>query len=402
VLVFCISSFMAAVAGALSASLFSFAVGSEFSSFNSLTLVALVAIIPIGAPWFAVAAAFGLDVLPAYLNVTNIQDYLSILFGVSAVLAPLTLAKHPGAPEPVRKLAYRIDALIPRRKKKAVPAVEVAHPVRGGGLEIKDLSVAYGGALAVSDLSLTAPVGRITGLIGPNGAGKTTTFNAASGLVKPTRGQVLLHGEDVSGLGPAARARRGLGRTFQRAELFNTLTVRENIEIGREAVMAGGNPVSQMVASPDNKLEVRAAADDVIELTGIASLLDVKVGDISTGQKRLVELARVLAGEFDMILLDEPSSGLDANETQQFGSILSRIVAERGIGILLVEHDMALVRQVCDRVWVLDFGELIFEGGADEMLQSEIVKAAYLGSEGGSPAGPDQGQTQATSGTAMP
>jgi ABC-type branched-subunit amino acid transport system ATPase component/branched-subunit amino acid ABC-type transport system permease component len=399
VLVFCISSFMAAIAGALSASLFSFAIGSEFSSFSSLTLVALVAIIPIGAPWFAVMAAFGLDVLPAYLNINNIQDYLSMVFGVSAVLAPLTLAKHPGAPQPVRKLAYRIDAMIPRRKAKEAPQVEVAHPVRGGGLEITDLTVAYGGAVAVSDLSLTAPVGRITGLIGPNGAGKTTTFNAASGLVKPTRGHVLLHGADVSGLGPAARARRGLGRTFQRADLFNTLTVRENIEIGREAVMAGGNPVSQMVASNANKLEVRAAADDVIELTGISSLLDIKVGDISTGQKRLVELARVLAGPFDMILLDEPSSGLDANETEQFGHILTRIVSERGIGILLVEHDMALVRQVCDQVWVLDFGELIFQGSSVEMMQSDIVKAAYLGSEGG-PSDTAAGQAQATTGTA--
>jgi ABC-type branched-subunit amino acid transport system ATPase component len=239
----------------------------------------------------------------------------------------------------------------------------------------------------VSELSLTAPTGKITGLIGPNGAGKTTTFNAASGLLRPSDGRIFLHGHDVSDLGPAARARRGLGRTFQRVELFNTLTVRENIQLGREAILAGANPVTQLVASAADKALIRAAADQAIALTGLEPILDRKVGDISTGQRRLVELARVLAGPFDMILLDEPSSGLDAPETEHFGHILSQVVSEWGIGILLVEHDMALVRQVCDHVWVLDFGRLIYQGSGAAMLESEIVKAAYLGSEGVESAG---------------
>jgi ABC-type branched-subunit amino acid transport system ATPase component/branched-subunit amino acid ABC-type transport system permease component len=403
VLVFCISSFMAAIAGALSASLFSFAVGSEFSSFSSLTLVALVAIIPIGAPWFAVLGAAGLDVVPAYLNIANITDYLSIFFGVSAVMAPLTLSHHPGAAKWARRLSYWIDARIPRRTRREPPPVEVPHPVRGAGLEIRDLTVSYGGARAVSELSLSAPSGKITGLIGPNGAGKTTTFNAASGLLKPTHGQIVLHGEDVSAEGPAARARRGLGRTFQRSELFNSLTVRENVQMGREAVLAGANPAHQLMSSGTNKEIVREAADDVIELTDIGPIVDRKVGDITTGQRRLVELARVLAGPFDMILLDEPSSGLDASETEHFGRILTRVVAERAIGVLLVEHDMALVRQVCDHVWVLDFGELIFDGPAETMLQSEIVKAAYLGSESVAPeaAAETDRQQEATTGTTL-
>jgi ABC-type branched-subunit amino acid transport system ATPase component/branched-subunit amino acid ABC-type transport system permease component len=403
VLVFCISSFLAAMAGALSASLFSFAVGSEFSSFNSLTLVALIAIIPIGAPWYALVAGAGLEVIPAYINLSKINDYFSILFGVSAVLAPITLAKNTGTPQVVRRFLERVDAALPRRTKPAPSLPTVAHHVRGGGLEVQDLTVTFGGVRAVSDLSLAAPTGQITGLIGPNGAGKTTTFNACSGLVKPTHGKVLLHGDDVSHLGPSARARRGLGRTFQRVELFNSLTVRENIEFGREAILAGAQPVSQLAASRSQKALVSAAAQEAIGLTGIGSILDRQVGDISTGQRRLVELARVLAGPFDMILLDEPSSGLDEAETEHFGNILSTTVNERGLGILIVEHDMALVRQVCDKVWVLDFGRLIFEGSTAEMLASEVVKSAYLGSEGVETAvaaeAPGQQTEEATTGT---
>jgi ABC-type branched-subunit amino acid transport system ATPase component len=223
----------------------------------------------------------------------------------------------------------------------------------------------------------------ITGLIGPNGAGKTTTFNACCGLVKPTSGQIVLHGQDVSGLGPSARARRGLGRTFQRVELFNSLNVRQNIAIGREAIMAGGNPIRQFLSRRGDSKLVAAAVQQAAAITGITDLLDVQVSDISTGQRRLVELARVLAGPFDTILLDEPSSGLDGRETEAFGRILTTVVAERGVGILIVEHDMSLVRQICDRVHVLDFGQKIFEGTPSEMLTSPVVRAAYLGSEAG-------------------
>jgi ABC-type branched-subunit amino acid transport system ATPase component len=407
VLVFCISSFLAAIAGALSASLFSFAVGSEYASFNSLTLVALLVIIPLGTPWFAVVAAAGLEIVPAYISLGKINDYLQLLFGISAVLAPLTLAYNKGAPQSVRRLASRIDNAIPRRTRPPAPLPELSYSSGGAGLEIKELTVAYGGAVAVSSLSLTAPHGQITGLIGPNGAGKTTTFNAVCGLVKPTRGHILLHGEDISTLRPAARARRGLGRTFQRVELFDTLSVGDNVELGREAILAGANPVTQLVSGHGQKDLIRAATEEAIELTGIGRLLDLKIGDITTGQRRLVELARVLAGPFDLILLDEPSSGLDAVETEHFGNILTQVVAERRTGILLVEHDMALVRQVCDQVWVLDFGQLIFNGPAAAMLESEVVKAAYLGSEGVEAALPElqadaDQPTEATTGTQHP
>jgi len=265
------------------------------------------------------------------------------------------------------------------RERAARTAVPVSDK---DGLRVGDLAVQYGGVRAVDGVSLHAPMGRVTGLVGPNGAGKTTTFNACSGLLKPTAGVITLHGRDVTGIGPAGRSRYGLGRTFQKAELFNSLTVRENVVLGREASMAGANPLTQLVASRRDRGIVRRAVDEAMELTGIGPLSDLQAGLLPTGQRRLVELARVLAGPFDLLLLDEPSAGLDASETVSFGNVLSGVVAERGAGILLVEHDMALVRQVCAHIYVLDFGRLVFEGSPTEMLNSDIVRAAYLGSEG--------------------
>ena len=399
VVVFCISAFLAAISGALTASLLNFVTGAEYASFNSLTLVAMVVIIPSGTPWYALIAAAGLDIVPAYLKVEHITDYLQILFGVSAVLAPITLSRQVGMPQPLRRLIDRADKALPRpRRRRPAPVsprnAPVGHrpapaePSVARGLVVRDLTVAYGGALAVESLGLTAPTGTITGLIGPNGAGKTTTFNAICGLLRPGSGRVALHGHDVSRLGPAARARLGLGRTFQRAELFESLTVRENVSLGRECVLAGANPLSQLIPRRHDHREIATARDEAVEMTGIGPLLDLPVSELSTGQRRLVELARVLAGPFDLILLDEPSSGLDREETAAFGAVLRGAVAARGVGLLIVEHDMALVQQTCDRVWVLDFGRLIFNGTPAQMLGDQAVRAAYLGGDpvaGGGP-----------------
>ena len=252
---------------------------------------------------------------------------------------------------------------------------------RSAGLVIDDLTIRYGGAVAVSGLSLDAPVGLLTGLIGPNGAGKTTTFNACSGLLKPSEGRVHLFGEDVSGLGPPVRARRGLGRTFQRMHLFDSLTVEQNVALGREAAMAGGSPLRQILCTARDRHAIATARDEAVELCGLAELAGRRVGSLSTGQRRLVELGRVLAGDFRFLLLDEPSSGLDRSETERFGDILLEVLARRDIGILLVEHDMDLVMRICDQIYVLDFGQLIFDGSPADVQRSEIVRAAYLGSE---------------------
>ena len=249
------------------------------------------------------------------------------------------------------------------------------------GLDVSDLTVRFQGNVAVESVSLSAPMGRLTGLIGPNGAGKTTTFNACSGLLRPDEGRIALFGVDVTRRGPAVRARRGLGRTFQRMELFTSMTVAENVALGREARLAGSNPLWQQVSTPKRRQAVRAATTEALELCGITALADRTVENLSTGQRRLVELARVYAGDFRLLLLDEPSSGLDHAESERFGEILRSLVDERGVGILLVEHDMALVMNVCDDLYVLDFGRLVFHGTPAETQRSPIVRAAYLGAE---------------------
>jgi ABC-type branched-subunit amino acid transport system ATPase component len=146
--------------------------------------------------------------------------------------------------------------------------------------------------------------------------------------------------------------------------------------------MAGTNPVRQLVTSGDQRATLDSAVEDAMELTGIGPLANLQAGLLPAGQRRMVELARVLAGPFDLLLLDEPSSGLDSAETRRFGEVLTGVVVDRGLGILLVEHDMALVRQVCTNIYVLDFGQLVFEGTPAEMLASPVVRSAYLGSEG--------------------
>lgn len=246
-------------------------------------------------------------------------------------------------------------------------------------LRTEGLTKRFGDVVALDHLDLEVGKGEVVGYLGPNGAGKTTTFNACSGLNRPTSGRIVFHGVDVNRKGPAQRARLGLGRTFQRTELFNSLTVRQNVAMGREASMAGANPLSQVFGSRRANRLVESAVDEALALTGITEIAEIQAGLLPIGQRRLVELARALAGPFDLFLLDEPSSGLDGHETEQFGRVLETVVEQRGCGILLVEHDMALVRAVCDYVYVLEFGQLIFEGTPEEMMRSEQVRAAYLG-----------------------
>jgi ABC-type branched-subunit amino acid transport system ATPase component len=249
------------------------------------------------------------------------------------------------------------------------------------GLDVVDLTVRFGGLLAVDRVNLSAPAGLITGLIGPNGAGKTTIFNTCAGVVHPASGNVLLGAEKLDGRPAAQRAQRGLGRTFQRIALFDSMTVAENVAMGPEALLAGRRPWRQFIASPAQRADVEGRAAEAIELCGLGGIARRPAAELSTGQRRLVELARAVASPFSFLLLDEPSSGLDVGETEEFGRILAEFIGSTGIGVLLVEHDMALVRRICSYVYVLDFGQLIFQGETNEVLSSDQVRAAYLGSE---------------------
>lgn len=379
VLVFCLSAYLAAISGALLGVALSTASGASFNPFGSLSYLALVLIVSGGEPWYAMIGGLGLGLVPTYLSSTNTSNWLSVVFGVSAVVVALGYSAH--LPAAAR---LRLDRLGARRGAPPAgpPTTAGAPPIRrvtASALAVEDLTVRFGGLVAVDGLSLVARTGHVTGLIGPNGSGKTTTFNACSALNRPNRGRILIGGKDVSHLGPAARARRGLGRTFQLMELYDSLTVADNVALGREAALAGGRVAGQILARRHERAETRRAADEALALCQLTDVAHVQVAALSTGQRRVVELARCLAGRADILLLDEPSSGLDRTETEHFAGIIRRVVDERGVGILLVEHDMGLVLDVCDDIYVLDFGTLLFHGTPEEVRTSPTVLAAYLG-----------------------
>ena len=384
VLVFCISAFLAALAGALIGVARTTVSAQDFQPLTSLTFLALIMIVIGREPWDAVLAGLSWYVVPSYLSGGNVPIYLTLLFGASAVLLAVLPASAGGPPPAIRIAIDRVFGRDkpPRRRAplSPVPELEVARAT-GTGLEANGLVVRFGGLVAVDHVNIAVPLGQVTGLIGPNGAGKTTFFNAVSGLVRPAEGTVGLNDRAVTHMRPGARARAGLGRTFQDMRLFESLTVRENVALGREGAYAGRNPLSHLASRATASREVQRATDEAIELCGLGDLARTPVHGLSTGQRRLVDLARCLAGAHRVLLLDEPSSGLDVNETKQLGQVVRRVVEERGLGILLVEHDLPLVLELCSDIYVVDFGRLIFQGTPDEVTESPVVRAAYLGDD---------------------
>lgn len=252
-------------------------------------------------------------------------------------------------------------------------------------LEVAGLTVRFGGHLAVNDVYLDADEGGVTGLIGPNGAGKTTTFNALCGVVTPSGGRIAFAGQPIQKLSTHRRARLGISRTFQRLEVFGSLTARENILVGGEIRRSWsrlGAPHPQLLAGDQQPASLEAEVDLIVERLGLGAVAGVRVGTLPTGQARLVELGRALAARPRLLLLDEPASGLDEAETTDFG-VLLRELASAGLAILLVEHDVPLVMSVCDRISVLDFGQVIASGTAAEVQANQAVLDAYLGTAGG-------------------
>jgi ABC-type branched-subunit amino acid transport system ATPase component len=254
-------------------------------------------------------------------------------------------------------------------------------------LEVDALSVLFGGLRALDGVSLRVPPRGIVGLIGPNGAGKTTLFDCVTGAVRPQGGRVRLFGKDVTAWPTHRRARLGVGRTFQRLELFGSLTVRENLVAAVEAHLRKGGVFSDLMALPAS-VETRADALDlarpVMERVGLADYADVQAGDLPIGLARMVELARALCSFPRLLLLDEPSSGLSREESRGLARLLREIRDERGRSMLLVEHDMSFVLGLAEYVYVLDFGRLLAEGTPDEIRANQAVRAAYLGEDLGS------------------
>jgi branched-chain amino acid transport system ATP-binding protein len=234
---------------------------------------------------------------------------------------------------------------------------------RAPTLAVDQVSVHFGGVAALSGVSLRAEAGAVTGLIGPNGAGKTTLFNVVTGLQRPNGGSVSLDGIDVTRMRTYRRARLGMARTFQRLELFSTLSAADNVRVGLEASGRGAPPSSAL---------------GLLERVGVAEEAAAPVSSLPTGSARLVELARALSTEPKVLLLDEPFSGLNKHESAALGRLLTSLAAE-GRAILLVEHDTDLVWQICSTVHVLDFGHVIASGPPDDIRRNPAVQEAYLG-----------------------
>jgi ABC-type branched-subunit amino acid transport system ATPase component len=237
-------------------------------------------------------------------------------------------------------------------------------------LVAEQITVRFGGIQALNEVDVSVEAGSVHGLIGPNGAGKTTLFNVITGLQPPTRGRVHFGGTDITRTSPHVRARRGMARTFQRLELFDTMTVRENVQMAAETqrrrLPSGTNP--------------HTTAERLLSQVGLLELADAPTDSLPTGLARLVELARAMATTPTVLLLDEPSAGLNQDETTALGTILLGLAAD-GMAVLLVEHDMSLVMSICDQVTVLHYGEIITTGDPATVRADPAVQAAYLGTE---------------------
>ncbi len=248
-------------------------------------------------------------------------------------------------------------------------------------LEVEALTVRFGGIDALTDVSFEVRPREVVGIIGPNGAGKTTLFDAISGLTPTTSGRVLIKGRDVSALALDARAAAGLGRSFQNARLFPSMTVRENIAVGLHRHVAARNPLLAAGWAPMIRRAERTArlrVDDVIELLGLEAYADKFVGELSTGTRRAVDVAAIMMAGPELLLLDEPSSGLAQAETEALGPMVLRLVRETGCGVVMIEHDLPLVTSVADRMIAMELGRVIATGAPDAVLADPQVRRAYL------------------------
>lgn len=249
----------------------------------------------------------------------------------------------------------------------------------GGLLVVNDVSKRFGGITALQGVSLHVDPGEIVGLIGPNGAGKTTLFDCVYGTLEPSRGSIQFAGRTLDGQPEFKRSRLGMGRTFQRIELFGGMTAREHLHVAVRAHGGAGRLWRDLIGRGGVTPAEAAQANAMLELLGLSPVADRPIEALSLGQGRLVEFGRALMTEPRLLLLDEPSSGLDRSETSAMVEAITEVQADRGTAILLVEHDVEMVAGVTTRLYVLDFGQLIAEGRTSEVLADPEVRRAYLG-----------------------
>ncbi|HET6965192.1 MAG TPA: branched-chain amino acid ABC transporter permease/ATP-binding protein [Acidimicrobiales bacterium] len=384
--VFTAAAAVAGLGGALYGGLQTVVTPDDFQLFTSLVLLLMLLVGGRNTVSGAFVGALFLSIFPVlqqhFPGLSNIQYLMT-------GLAALTIGRQPNgiggrlaetgerlraalglrgsAPLPVEAA---VDATVesPRvveEEDKEVPVATAGEL----GLRVTDAAVSFGGIKALRQVNLEVRLGTVTGLIGPNGAGKTTLFNVICGLETPDQGRIEVMGQDATGLAPHRRARLGLARTFQRLEVFGSLSARDNILAAAEFRRSW---------SGDRDMDPAALADEVIDLMGLRRHADSRVDSLPTGLARLVELGRAMATRPKVLLLDEPGSGLDSSETEVLADVLRRLAAE-GIGVLIVEHDVDLVMRVCDPIYVLDFGRIIASGPPRLVQADPQVQAAYLG-----------------------
>lgn len=262
------------------------------------------------------------------------------------------------------------------------PGPVASRTLRTEVLRVHNVSVQFGGVVAVNNVSIDVSAGEIHGLIGPNGAGKTTLFDTISGLRRPTTGSISFLGKDVTGTSAVSRARTGMRRTFQRQQPFGWLSVEDNVLAALEWRGGGGSFLGDLVAAPARRrieTERREAVWRTIELCGLTDVAGVPAGRLPIGRARMVELARAIVDAPKLLLLDEPTSGLQASETERFGQIVQGLRADHGCSVLLVEHDVGFIMRHCDRITVLHFGVVIGEGAPEAVRSDPLVREAYLG-----------------------
>jgi branched-chain amino acid transport system permease protein len=370
VIAFTISAALAGVAGALYAAGFAYISPDNFNFGRSVEFLTMVLLGGSRSPFGAGLGTVLLILLPEWLRFLK-QIYLAA-YGLAVILIMVFM------PEGIWGLIVAAWGRLARPRQVPMTAVSPLRldiPVSDPApiLRLEGLEKHFGGLKAVDGVDLQVARGKVHALIGPNGSGKTTILNVLNGIYKPTGGRIFVEGEDVTGKSPHDRAARGVGRTFQNIRLFPALSALEN-------VMVGGQRRHNPIEPGDAALRERALA--ALDFVGMREKAEVVVKNLPYGHRRLVEIARALAGHPKLLLLDEPAAGLNQTEKQELTELLKRLRGAHGLTILLIEHDMRLVESLSDTITVLNFGKKIAEGTPAEVLRHPDVVAAYLGDPG--------------------